>query len=84
MFTTKAFILLINIILFELLIKCLSKPIETNEINNNVVNNQLDDNNWLSRLVSNLLGYGLILFPTLLIVFLVKNDLCIKSGIYLF
>ena len=82
---TKRFILLINLILFLLLIECLSKPIDTNAINYQYVNNRkIEDNNWFINLIINLLGYSLILFPSALIVFLVKNDLCLKSGIYLF
>jgi len=79
---TKRSLLLTNLILFELLIYCSSKPVETN---NNVINNNqpIDDDNWFNRLIINLLGYGLILFPAGLIVYLVKNDLCVKSGIYL-
>jgi hypothetical protein len=82
----KRFHLLFILLLFQLLIKCFSKPIETNviNINNNVINTQLEDNNWLKRLIINFLGYGLVLIPIALIVFLVKNDLCLKSGIYLY
>jgi hypothetical protein len=82
---TKRFLLFI-LLLFQLLIKCFSKPIETSvvSINNNVINTQLEDDNWFIRLITNLLGYGLVLVPIALIIFLVKNDLCFKSGIYLY
>jgi hypothetical protein len=81
----KQFRLLVISILFLLLIKCSSKPIEKNKIkiDNNVIIDKLEENNWFKRLLINVLGYGFVLIPIALIVLLVKNDLCLKTGIYL-
>jgi hypothetical protein len=81
----KQFRIFVISILFILLIKCSSKPIETNKIkiDNNVVIDKLEENDWFKRLFINVLGYGFVLIPIALIVFLVKKDLCLKTSIYL-
>lgn len=41
------------------------------------------DQGWFPRFLLNLLGYSIILFPGGLIVFMVKNKLCLPQGNYL-
>ena len=41
------------------------------------------DQGWFARFLLNLLGYSIILFPGGLIVFMVKNKLCLPQGDYL-
>lgn len=41
------------------------------------------DQGWFARFLLNLLGYSIILFPGGLIVFMVKNKLCLPQGNYL-
>lgn len=38
------------------------------------------DQGWFARFLLNLIGYSIILFPCALIVFMVKNKLCLPQG----
>ena len=84
MFTKRQIIYLFIVVSIQLIVLsriCFSKSIGKQIDNNIVKQTKVDENNWFNRLIINLLSYALVLIPSALLVFLVKNQFCLKSGI---